>query len=82
MPPPNYLVWSIICIILCWPVAIPAIIFSTQVNTRWAMGDVAGAQEASEKAKKFAMVATIAGAVLIAFLLILQVMLVGMARST
>lgn len=60
-PPPNHLVWAIISVFLCWPLAIPAIIFATQVNTKWAQGDTAGAQESSAKAKKFALWATIAG---------------------
>jgi len=64
-PPPNYLIWAILTVLLCWPLAIPAIIFSTQVNSKWALGDVSGAQDASVKAKRFAMWATIAGAILI-----------------
>lgn len=62
-PPPNYLVWAIISVFLCWPLAIPAIVFSTQVNTKWAQGDVAGAQNASSKAKTFSLWATILGAI-------------------
>lgn len=62
-PPPNYLVWAILSVILCWPLAIPAIVFSTQVNSKWAMGDVAGAQDASAKAKKFAIWAAVAGVI-------------------
>jgi hypothetical protein len=63
-PPPNYLVWAILTTILCCPpVGIPSIVFSTRVNSKWAMGDVAGAQDASEKAKKFAIYAAIAGVV-------------------
>jgi hypothetical protein len=63
-PPPNYLVWAILSAVLCFlPLGIPAIVFSTQVNSRWAMGDVAGAQEASEKARKFAMWSAIAGVI-------------------
>ena len=62
-PPPNYLVWAIISIFLCWPLGIPAIIFSTQVNTKWQQGDVAGANDSSGKAKTFALWATILGAV-------------------
>lgn len=63
-PPPNYLAWAIISVFLCWPLAIPAIVFATQVNTKWTVGDVAGAHEASRKAKTFALWATIVGAVL------------------
>jgi hypothetical protein len=60
-PPPNYLVWSILSTILCClPLGVVSIVFSTQVNTKWALGDVAGAQDASEKAKRFAIWAAIA----------------------
>jgi hypothetical protein len=55
---PNYLVWSIIALCGCgWPLAIPAIIFATQVNGKVAAGDIAGAQDASRKAKMFAFIA-------------------------
>lgn len=52
--PDNYLVQSILCLIFCcWPMAIPAIINASRVNSRWAEGDYEGAEEASEKAKQF-----------------------------
>lgn len=70
-PPPNHLVWAIISVFLCWPLAIPAIIFSTQVNNKWAMGDAAGAHDASGKAKKFALWATILGGIVIVLYIIL-----------
>lgn len=70
-PPPNHLVWAIISIFLCWPLAIPAIIFSTQVNSKWAVGDAAGAAESSRKARQFALWATIAGAVYWVLMIIL-----------
>jgi len=54
---PNYLVPAIISIFCCWPLAIPAIIFATQVNGKVAAGDVAGAQDASKKAKMFSFLA-------------------------
>ena len=63
-PPPNYLVWAILSTILCClPFGVASIVFSNQVNTKWAMGDVAGAQEASDKAKKFAIWGAIIGVV-------------------
>jgi Interferon-induced transmembrane protein len=62
-PPPNYLIWSILTIFCCWPLAIPAIVFAAQVNGKWAQGDVAGAQESSRKAKQFALWATIIGVI-------------------
>ena len=61
-PVPNNLVIAIVSIFCCWPLAIPAIIFATQVNGKVAAGDLPGAQESSAKAKKFAMIGIIVGA--------------------
>ena len=60
-PPPNYLVWAILSTVLCClPLGVASIVFSTQVNSKWAIGDVAGAQSASGKAKYFAIWSAIA----------------------
>jgi predicted secreted protein len=65
VPPPNYLVWAILTTIFCClPFGIASIVFSTQVNSKWALGDVAGAQEASAKARRFAIWAVIAWAII------------------
>jgi hypothetical protein len=69
---------AIISIFCCWPLAIPAIIFATQVNGKIAAGDIAGAQESSAKAKKFAMIGIIVGVVCWA-LFILFYLIVGIA---
>jgi len=53
---PNYMVPAIISIFCCWPLAIPAIIFASQVNGKVAAGDVQGAQDASKKAKLFSFI--------------------------
>jgi predicted secreted protein len=65
------LVWAILATVLCGcssiitlPLGIASIVFSAQVNNKWALGDVAGAQEASAKAKKFAIWTAIAWAVI------------------
>jgi hypothetical protein len=54
----NYL-WQSIAVTLCCclPLGIPAIVFAAQVNTKLAAGDVAGAQEASRKAKLWCWIA-------------------------
>jgi hypothetical protein len=75
---PNYLVPAIISIFCCWPLAIPSIIFATQVNGKVAAGDVAGAQEASAKAKKFTTIAFVVGGIGWV-LLILFYLIVGIA---
>jgi hypothetical protein len=63
-PPPNYLVWAILTTVLCClPLGIVSIVFSTQVNSKWSLGDVAGAQQVSGKAKSFAIWAAVAGVI-------------------
>jgi Domain of unknown function (DUF4328)/Interferon-induced transmembrane protein len=61
--PNNYLAWSIVSIILFWPLGIAAIINATKVDPAWQIGNAAMAQEHSNKAKMFSMIATIIGAV-------------------
>src|SRR5256886_15798183 len=76
---PNYLVPAIISIFCCWPLAIPAIIFATQVNGKVAAGDIAGAQDASKKAKMFSFIAIGIGILEIIFGIIYVVFIVGIA---
>lgn len=49
---PNYL-WQSIAVTLCCclPFGIAAIVYAAQVNSKQGVGDIAGAQEASRKAK-------------------------------
>ncbi len=76
-PPPNYLVWAILTTIFCClPLGVASIVFAAQVNSKWQAGDYAGAQESSDKAKKFAIWSAVAG-VIIAVLYILLVVIVG-----
>ena len=68
-PPPgalphikNYLVESILCTICCClPFGIPGIVFAAQVDGKLKSGDVQGAMESSEKAKKWTLVAFVLG---------------------
>lgn len=65
-PPPNYLVPAILATIFCClPLGIASIVFAAQVNGKHAAGDYAGAQEASRKAKQFAIWSLAAGLVVI-----------------
>ena len=54
---PNYL-WQAIVVTLCCclPLGVVSIIFAAQVNSKLAQGDIAGAQDASQKAKMFALI--------------------------
>ncbi len=63
-PPPNYLVWSILSTIFCClPLGVASIVFAAQVNSKFAGGDLAGAQESSRKAKQFAIWSAAAGVI-------------------
>ncbi|MDP9193107.1 MAG: CD225/dispanin family protein [Acidobacteriota bacterium] len=55
---PNYL-WQSILVTLCCclPLGVVAIVFAAQVNSKLATGDVAGARDASAKAKMFCWIA-------------------------
>jgi len=67
-PPKTYLIESIIAtIICCIPLGIPAIIYATQVERKFYMGDKIGAEASSKNAKKWIIIA-IVGSV-IAYLL-------------
>jgi hypothetical protein len=76
---PNYLVPAIISIFCCWPLAIPAIIFATQVNGKVAAGDIAGAQDASKKAKMFSFIAIGLGLLAIVCYVIMLILGVGLS---
>lgn len=53
---PNHLVWAILSTLFCClPFGIVSIVFASQVDGKRAAGDIAGAREASGKAKFWAM---------------------------
>jgi hypothetical protein len=53
----NYLVFAILATVLCClPAGIPAIVYAAQVNGKLQMGDVAGAQLASNNAKMWCLI--------------------------
>jgi hypothetical protein len=61
---PNYLVHSILTTLCCClPFGIVALVFSSQVSSKLAAGDVAGAQAASRSARTWVIVAFISGIV-------------------
>lgn len=67
MPPgtvKNWLVESILSLICCGGLfAIPAIVYAAQVNGKLQAGDYYGAQQASENAKKWLIIAVCIGVV-------------------
>ncbi len=75
-PPNNNLVWAILTTILCClPFGIVSIVKANQVNTLWAQGQPAAAQEAANAAKKWAIIAAIVGVVVAILYFVLVVAL-------
>jgi hypothetical protein len=53
-------VWAILTTLFCClPFGIASIVFAAQVDSKYNAGDLAGAQRASENAKKWAIVAAV-----------------------
>lgn len=72
---PNHLVWAILSTLFCClPLGIVSIVYASQVDGKRAAGDIAGAREASGKAKFWAMLS--AGLALIPILLYLVFVIV------
>lgn len=60
--PPSYLVWAVLVVVLCCaPLGIPAIIYSSQVKTKYNKGDYSGARKASERAALWVILAFVGG---------------------
>jgi len=77
-PPPNYLVWAILSTVLCClPLGVASIVFAAQVNNKWTMGDVAGAQIASRRARQFAIWSAISAGVIAVLYVVIAVAVVS-----
>ncbi|CCP18678.1 CD225/dispanin family protein [Stenotrophomonas maltophilia] len=80
---PNHLVWAILSTLFCCPPAgIVSIVFAAQVNGKLAAGDIAGAQESSAKAKKWAIWSAIAWVAMIVLYVLFFVVLGGMGAMS
>ena len=78
--PDNYLVWAILSTLFCcMPLGIPAIVFASQVDSKYAQGDYSGALETAQKAKIWSWIA--AGTGLAGMLLYFLFMIVLVALS-
>jgi len=72
--PDNYLVWAILVTVLCClPLGVASIIYSVKVGSLYAQGDYNGAVDASQKAKKFAMIGGIGGLIFVVIYIIFMV---------
>lgn len=79
----NNLVWAILSTLFCClPLGIVSIVNAAKVNGLLAAGDIAGARDAADKAKKWAIYGAVAGIVLfILYIVLVMVLGVGGAMS-
>ena len=78
----NYLAQAILATLFCClPFGIPAIVYAAQVNSRYSMGDYAGAIEKSKKAKFWCWVSFWAGLGLMILSFIIPIIAASFARA-
>ena len=80
---PNHLVWAILSTLFCClPFGIVSIVYASKVDGLAMAGDLAGAQAASNDAKKWAMIAAgVSIGLMVLYLLFFVVMGVGAGLS-
>lgn len=75
---PNHMVWAILTTLFCClPLGIVSIVYAAQVDGRRAMGDIAGALDASDKARFWAILSA-AIAIVPLSLYLLFILVLGM----
>ncbi|WP_411833148.1 CD225/dispanin family protein [Pseudoxanthomonas mexicana] len=75
---PSHLVWAILTTLFCClPLGIVSIVYAAQVDGRRAMGDIAGALDASDKARFWAILSA-AIAIVPLSLYLLFILVLGM----
>ena len=69
--PDNYLVWAILTTLLCClPFGIVSIVYSSKVDSLYYAGDYTNAQQAADKAKKWAMWSALSSIIVIVLALV------------
>ena len=73
-PPPTYLAWAVVATLFFLPFGVVAIVQATRVSGAYAAGDYAGAQAASDGARRWALWGTLVGVALwVAFVVLVVV---------
>jgi hypothetical protein len=67
----SHMAWAIIMLFFFWPGAIVAIVNASRVNSRLAIGDFYGAQQASHSAKVWCWVSFIVAVVWVAVVIVM-----------
>lgn len=79
--PDSNLVWAIVTTLFCClPFGIVAIVYACKVNDRYMMGDMQGAIDASEKAKKWSIYSAV-GALIIFVIYCTLIMALGLSAA-
>ena len=78
----NNMTMSIVSLFLFWPLAIPALINASKVNTLLQQGDYASAQAAAEQSRKWSKLAIIIGLVWYVVVIICVIAVVALSAST
>ncbi|MEY9212927.1 CD225/dispanin family protein [Thermobifida halotolerans] len=84
-PPKNYLWMNILGIFGCTIVGIIGLVFALQVNSKWNMGDYAGAESAANTAKILGIIGLISFILMVIFwvvYIIFFVVLLGASATT
>lgn len=72
--PPNYLVWAILSTLFCClPFGVVSIVFAAQVDSKYNAGNYDGAVEASNNAKKWAIISAVVALALTALWFLLAI---------
>lgn len=83
--PPTNAGWAVAALLFFWPLAFTAFTASSDVVRLWTMGDHAGAQAASERARRMGRISLLIWAILIVAVIVLYLILfavlIGAARS-
>jgi hypothetical protein len=81
--PNNYLVWSILATLFCFPITgIVAIVKSSEVNGLWVQGQYAEAQASADSAKKWVKWSVIIWAIGVVIYGVIAVLLVVTAGNS
>jgi hypothetical protein len=78
---PNHLALAIVGLVFFWPTGIPAIVYATRVDSRLVWGDIAGAWDASQKAKVWGWVSISLTLAWVLFWILFVAIGVGIAGS-
>lgn len=74
--PSNNLVFAILSTLLCClPAGVVSIVYAAQVDGKWNAGDYAGAQQASDNAKRWAIISAVIGLIVLVLYVVLIVII-------